>query len=245
MKDNTEKTDSNKSNTLKNKENEKILSQILPEVNFSVSERDYFITVENLNGIENEIEDDIDNNGDMLDIEKGRRRPGKESENGMKYNTDYNNYKNNYTTIKNNSNGIYDENHPKTIHEKNSRNYVVKNNGIAENLQLKKLHENIHYNGIENIIVNPHSPPLFRKNQISNTSNRSVNGGYNNEFEKTGNTVSEKIQESKILEKINKNDSDNNNYINNRNTVSPVFLNSNGRNSAIKNNRLLNTPTIV
>ena len=240
MKDNTEKTENGKSNTLKNKENEKILSQILPEVNFSVSERDYFITVENLNGNENE--DDIDNNGDEIDIEKGRRRPGKESENGMKYYADNNN-KNNYTTIKSNSNGIYNENQPKTVHEKNSRNYDVKNNGISEDLQLKKLHENIHYNGIENIIVNPHSPPLFRKNQISNTSNRSVNG-HNNGFEKPENFNGEKILENNILEKMNKNENDNN-YKNNRNTVSPVFLNSNGRNSAIKNNRLLNTPTIV
>ena len=244
MKDDTEKTENSKSNTLKNKENEKILAQILPEVNFSVSERDYFITVENINGIDNE-NDDIDNNDDDLDIEKGRRRPGKEkeSENGMKYYSENSN-KNNYSAVKSNSNGIYNENQPKTVHEKNSRNHDIKNNGISDNSKQKNLHDNIHYNGIESIIVNPHSPPLFRKNQISNTSNRSVNG-HNNGFENPGTCFGGKIQENNIPEKINKNDADNHNYKNNRNTVSPVFLNSNGRNSAIKNNRLLNTPTIV
>ena len=242
MKDNSEKTEMNKSNTQKNKENEKILSQILPEVNFSVSERDYFITVENLNNKDN----DDDNNGEV-DVEKGRRKTSEnEIENGTKYYPD-NGIKNNYIPINNTGNGHYNGHQPISVYETNSRNYDVRKNQVSENLKQKSLHDNIHYNGIHNIIVNPHSPPLSRKNQTT-TTQRAVNGRSNGfeEMSKSGISDGERLQENIIMEKRNNNEiSNNDNYRNNRNTLSPVFLNGNSRNGTIKNSRTLNTPTIV
>jgi hypothetical protein len=236
MKDNTEKNNNtemnNKPNLQKFTDNEKILSQILPENNFSVSERDYFTTVE---CIGDSSENGENSSGRENDIEDGRRRMiENENKNGSKYYSDNKN-KNNYTPLQTNGSAEYNGNRSKTV-------YDARYNPISENPKTTTLHNNIHYNGIDSIIVNTQSPPLSRKSPMNGTPHRTVNG-QNNGFERTENSGIIN-GENKSHEKINKNDNDGNNYKNNRNTVSPVFLSSNGRNSTIKNSRSSNT-TIV
>ena len=230
MKDNTEKSNNtemnNKSNLQKFTDNEKILSQILPENNFSVSERDYFTTVECI-GDNNENGDNysvIENN-----VEDGRRiLVENDSKNGANYYSDNKN-RNNCTPLKATGSAEYNGKRSKTVYENNSRTST--------------LHNNIHYNGIDSIIVNVQSPPLSRKSPMSSSSHRSSVNGQNNGFERTENNGIIN-GENNGHEKINKNDVDSNNYKKNRNTVNPVFLNSNVRNSTVKNSRSSNT-TIV
>ena len=243
MKDNTEKNNNTEMNSKPNlqkfPDNEKMLSQILPENNFSVSERDYFTTVECI-GDSNE--NGENSSGRENGIEDGRRRiVENEIENGSEYYSDNKN-KNNYTPLKTAGSAEYNGNRSKTVYENNSKSYDARYNQISENSKTTTLHNNIHYNGIDSIIVNAQSPPFSRKSPMNSTPHRSVNG-QNNGFERTENSgIINGVNNNH--EKINKNDNDSNNYKNNRNTVSPVFLSSNVRNSTIKNSRSSNT-TIV
>jgi hypothetical protein len=166
MKGTVEKADKNENGFLK-KGSSLTFSTDQKDLNSSVSERDYFVSVR-----KNEIENIEEGGGDGVVVEKGGGERGSErvSERGsvyansQLYEDNNNNNNNNYVIVQSNNKGLGNNNNSNNSPKQNI-NISPKSSTNNINNKTKKystINDNIHYNGINNIIVNTTSSPLSR-----------------------------------------------------------------------------------
>jgi hypothetical protein len=164
MKGTVDKTDKNENCYLK-KGSSLTLSTDQKDFNSSVSERDYFISVRK-NEIENIEEGGVGGDGVVVEkgggVERGRERGSERGSvyaNSQLYEDNNNNNNNsNYVIVQSNNKGIgnnANNNSPK--HNLSPKN--INNNSNSKTKKYSTINDNIHYNGINNIIINTTSSP--------------------------------------------------------------------------------------
>jgi hypothetical protein len=163
MKGTVEKSDKNENGFLK-KGSSLTLSTDQKDFNSSVSERDYFVSVR-----KNEIENIEEGGGDGVVVEKGGGERGSERgsvyANSQLYEDNNNNNNNNYVIVQSNNKGLGNNNNNSNNSPKPNVHISPKSLNNNINSKTKKystINDNIHYNGINNIIVNTTSSPIPR-----------------------------------------------------------------------------------
>ena len=253
MKDTTEKTENNNNfSRSKNSENSisgenrntKNSAQIT-DFDFSQSERDYFISTKH--------QSDNNENEDSY-VEKNGNKNGKKNKNDVE-SGDIENGFIKYTSgetgkLKVIDNYVVwkDENLKNSTNENYNRNNVNNNNNKNVKTKVKNttLYNNIHYNGIDNIIVQNTSPPIKRNSPSNLQYPKGVNVGSSN----VALNLNSRVVHDEYDWNINNNKSDNlsndNKYgKNGDNNSNDNDSNDNNSNRKQSNNIKYGKPTVV